>query len=122
LVDGVQLARDIAASSGLSGLVARELDPVTNDRATIEGWVRRTMIGIWHPAGTCRMGHDEMAVTDPNACVRGIEGLRVCDASIFPSIPNANLNAPVIMTAERIADAILGRSFLPPESVPEIAR
>jgi choline dehydrogenase len=119
LVDGVQVARAIAASDGLSGLVARELDPVTRDRVEIEAWVRRTMIGIWHPAGTCRMGRDPMAVTDPNGCVHGIEGLRICDASLFPTIPNANLNAPVIMAAERIADAILGRPFLPPETISE---
>jgi choline dehydrogenase len=63
------------------------------------------------------MGDDDAAVVDSEGSVRGTEGLRVIDASIFPEIPNGNLNAPTIMVAEKLADAILGRR-LPPESVP----
>ena len=60
------------------------------------------------------MGTDEMAVVDPDTKVHGIEGLRVVDSSIFPTIPNGNLNAPTIMVAERAADIIRGRETLPP--------
>ena len=64
--------------------------------------------GVWHPCGTCRMGDpgDPMSVTDPSGHVIGVEGLMVCDASIMPTIPCANLNIPVIMCAEKIADGI----------------
>ncbi|MFK8022267.1 MAG: GMC oxidoreductase, partial [Pseudomonadales bacterium] len=61
----------------------------------------------------CRMGTDEMAVVDPETRVRGIDGLRVVDSSIFPTIPNGNLNAPTMMVAERAADLIKG-DVLPP--------
>mgnify|MGYP001066273700 FL=1 len=64
------------------------------------------------------MGEDEMAVVDSQTNVHGIEGLRVVDSSIFPTIPNGNLNAPTIMVAEKAADIILGKPALPPQNVP----
>ena len=71
-----------------------------------------------HPSCTCRMGRDEGAVVDPDSFrVRGVDGLRVVDASVMPNITNANIYAPVMMIAERAADAILGRTPLAPEHV-----
>ena len=68
-----------------------------------------------HPVGTCRMGHDAMAVTDAEGLVHGLSGLRVVDGAILPLIPTANVNAPIIMVAEKIADRIRGRAPMPPE-------
>jgi choline dehydrogenase len=72
----------------------------------------------YHPCCTCRMGHDDMAVVDESARVHGLDNLRVIDASILPEIVSGNLNAPVIMMAEKLADAILGRPPLPPDNAP----
>jgi 5-(hydroxymethyl)furfural/furfural oxidase len=78
-----------------------------NDDALTD-FVRRHVGGTWHASGTCRMGRpdDPAAVTSPSGRVHGVERLRVCDASLMPSIPCANTNIPTIMIAERIADFI----------------
>jgi 5-(hydroxymethyl)furfural/furfural oxidase len=83
-------------------------DVMQNDEA-LEAFVRKAAIGVWHASCSCRMGADgdPMAVTDASGRVRGVEGLRVVDASIFPIVPCANTNFPTLMTAEKIADAIL---------------
>ena len=88
--------------------------------AEIDAWVRQSTETTYHPAGTCRMGakDDLLAVVDPECKVRGIGGLRVVDSSIFPTIPNGNLNAPTIMVAEKAADMILGKPALPSQDVP----
>ncbi|MBJ7329251.1 MAG: GMC family oxidoreductase N-terminal domain-containing protein [Solirubrobacteraceae bacterium] len=113
LVAGVKLAREIAAQGPLQGVTGRELFPgadVSGD-ADIEDDVRRRVELLYHPSGTCRMGadSDELAVLDPELRVRGVDGLRVVDASVFPIIPGGNTNAPTIMVAERAADLIRGR-------------
>lgn len=79
------------------------------DDGALTEFVRRHVGGTWHPSGTCRMGSadDPMAVTSSTGRVHGLEGLRVCDASLMPSIPCANTNIPTIMIAERVADFIL---------------
>ncbi len=83
-------------------------DMLTDDDA-LEAFVRKASVGVWHASCTCRMGADDdpMAVTNAAGRVRGVDGLRVVDASVFPVVPSANTNFPVLMTAEKIADAIL---------------
>lgn len=78
------------------------------DEGLLEDHLRRSVNGNWHACGSCRMGNpdDPMAVTDPNARVIGVDGLRVCDASLMPTIPCGNTNIPVVMMAEKIADII----------------
>jgi len=85
------------------------LQAMLDDEDLLEEFVRKAAIGVWHASCSCRMGRadDPMAVTDNQGRVRGVEGLRVVDASIFPVVPCANTNIPTIMTAEKISDAIL---------------
>ena len=85
------------------------LDRILADDEQLEAFVRQAAVGVWHASCSCRMGADDdpMAVTDNAGRVRGVGGLRVVDASIFPVVPCANTNFPVLMTAEKIADAIL---------------
>jgi 5-(hydroxymethyl)furfural/furfural oxidase len=84
-------------------------EDVMQDEEKLERFVRQAAIGVWHASCSCRMGAatDPMAVTDPAGRVRGVQGLRVVDASLFPVVPCANTNIPTLMTAEKIADAIL---------------
>ncbi|MFC7556664.1 GMC oxidoreductase [Pseudoroseomonas wenyumeiae] len=74
----------------------------------LEEHLRRHVGGVWHPSGTCRMGsaQDRMAVVTPDARLRGLVGLRVCDGSIMPHIPCANTNVPILMIAEKVADTV----------------
>jgi 5-(hydroxymethyl)furfural/furfural oxidase len=85
------------------------LEDLLSDDEQLEAFVRKAAVGVWHASCTCRMGSedDPMAVTDPAGRVRAVDGLRVVDASIFPVVPCANTNFPVLMTAEKCADAIL---------------
>jgi 5-(hydroxymethyl)furfural/furfural oxidase len=84
---------------------------LTDGRA-LDDYLDDSVMGVWHASGTCRMGRadDPVAVTDAEGLVHGIQGLRICDASLFPTIPCANLNVPVIMVAERIAALMRGRT------------
>jgi 5-(hydroxymethyl)furfural/furfural oxidase len=84
-------------------------DQVMNDDEAMEAFVRKAAIGVWHASCSCRMGRpdDPMAVVDTEGRVRGVQGLRVVDASIFPVVPCANTNFPTLMTAEKIAAAIM---------------
>jgi 5-(hydroxymethyl)furfural/furfural oxidase len=84
-------------------------DDVINDDEALEAFVRKATIGVWHASCSCRMGRadDPMAVVDSEGRVKGIQGLRVVDASIFPVVPCANTNFPVLMSAEKIAAAIM---------------
>lgn len=87
-------------------------DQVMQDDDAAEEFIRRAVIGVWHASCSCRMGGDDdpMAVVDPEGRVRGVEGLRVVDASIFPVVPCANTNFPTLMTAEKIAAAMTGQN------------
>ncbi|MGL4637931.1 MAG: GMC family oxidoreductase [Beijerinckiaceae bacterium] len=84
------------------------LDDLLNDEAALDAYLQSSVTGVWHASGTCRMGQlsNTMAVTDSSGRVHGVLGLRVCDASILPTIPCANLNVPTVMVAERIASLI----------------
>jgi 5-(hydroxymethyl)furfural/furfural oxidase len=83
-------------------------DQVMNDEEAMEAFVRKAAIGVWHASCSCRMGRpdDPMAVVDTEGRVRGVQGLRVVDASIFPVVPCANTNIPTLMTAEKIAETM----------------
>jgi 5-(hydroxymethyl)furfural/furfural oxidase len=86
-----------------------DVHDIIADDEQLETFVRNSVIGVWHPCCSCRMGaaNDPMAVTDSQGRVHGVAGLRVVDASIFPMVPRANLNVPTIMTAEKIAEGIV---------------
>jgi choline dehydrogenase len=109
IVAGVRIAQRIAAHDPLRGKIAGAHAPgpdVPNDDASLLGWVRDTATTIYHPTGTCGMGAGEAAVVDPRLRVRGVEGLRVADASIMPRIVSGNTNAPAIMIGEKAANLI----------------
>ncbi|MDQ6744425.1 MAG: GMC family oxidoreductase N-terminal domain-containing protein [Actinomycetota bacterium] len=111
LVAGVKLARRIAEQPALAEIVTKELKPGAGvyDDADVEADIRRRLMLIYHPVGTCRMSDThEGAVVDSQLRVHGTDGLRVIDASIMPLIPGGNTHAPTVMIAERVADLILG--------------
>jgi choline dehydrogenase len=105
LVAGVRLNRRIAAQSPLREIITHEITPsadaISDDAIT--DFIRGHCTTLYHPAGTCRMGTDAMAVVDPKLRVRGLDGLLVADASVFPRMVSGNTNAPTIMVAERAA-------------------
>jgi choline dehydrogenase len=118
----VRLTREIFSQKAFDPYRGVELAPgpeVQSD-AEIDAFVRAKGESAYHPCGTCKMGTDSdlMAVVDGATRVRGVERLRVVDASLMPSIVSGNLNAPTIMLAEKAADLIAGRPPLPPEQVP----
>jgi 4-pyridoxate dehydrogenase len=111
LAEGIRIFREIAQSPHLARFVSREIGPgreVTSD-AALEAYTRRSAVTAHHPAGTCRMGltNDPGTVVDSSLRVIGINGLRVVDASVFPDLVGGNINAPVIMVAEKAADMII---------------
>jgi choline dehydrogenase-like flavoprotein len=111
MIAGMQLAREIAAHSPVQEIVVKELKPgpATVAREELEADLRRRLMLIYHPVGTARMSDThEQAVVDSQLRVHGIEGLRVIDASVMPTIVGGNTNAPTIMIAERGADLIRG--------------
>ncbi len=111
---GVRWTREIFAQPALDPYRGREVSPGPEVRsdAQLDDWMAETAETAYHPAGSCRMGTDDMAVVDPRCRVHGIEGLRVVDSSIMPTVTNGNLNAPTIMIGEKAADHILGRDML----------
>ena len=116
----VRLTREIIAQPAFDDFRDGEIQPgehIQTDEE-IDAFVREAVESAYHPSCSCKMGEDEMAVVDSQTNVHGIEGLRVVDSSIFPTIPNGNLNAPTIMVAEKAADMILGKPALPPQNVP----
>jgi choline dehydrogenase len=119
LREGTKLAREIFAQESFDPYRGPELMPgahVMKDDA-IDAWIRKTAETIYHPVGSAKMGTDAQSVVDTSLKVYGIEGLRVVDASVMPSLVSGNTNAPTIMIAEKAADMILGRAAPVPEYV-----
>lgn len=115
LVRSVAIIREIYGTEPLAGLVSREILPGHDVQGTeaVEQWLRENLIVTHHAVGTCSMGNDASAVVDPELRVRGISGLRICDASVMPTVPGGNTNAPAIMIGEKGADLIRGRTLYP---------
>ena len=112
-VDGARIAMEIMATEPFAGCVgAPFMAPASNSDEDITAHTRAHGQTAYHPVGTCKMGVDELAVVDPELRVRGVEGLRVVDASIMPTIPRGNTNAPTIAIAEKGADLIRGHSAM----------
>ena len=120
----VAIGREIASQRAHDGLGVQEMDPGVSvkSRADLDTYLRGNTSGDFHLTGTCRMGSDRLAVTDHTLRIHGIEGLRVADASVMPSIVSANTNATTIMIGEKAADMILGRTALPAADVPHDQR
>jgi choline dehydrogenase len=121
MLAGMQLAREIAAQSPLKEIVLKELKPgsAASERADLEADLRRRLMLIYHPVGTARMSDTrDDAVVDSQLRVHGLQSLRVIDASVMPTIPGGNTNAPTIMIAERAADLIRERVGAAREQVP----
>jgi len=115
LREGFKLAREVAYQKPLDSYRGTETAPGPNVKtdAEIDAWLRKTVITAHHPCGTCPMGTGAEAVLDPELRVRGIEGLRVVDASAMPDLVSAHINACVLMLAEKASDMIRGRAPLP---------
>jgi choline dehydrogenase len=111
LRDAIAINRSLVGQKAFDAFRGEELAPGRDVRSDddIDAFVRATGDGIYHPVGTCKMGRDEMAVVDDELRVRGIENLRVVDASIMPLLVSGNTNAPTIMIAEKASDIILGK-------------
>jgi choline dehydrogenase-like flavoprotein len=114
---GLRMIRDLVGSDALKDFAGDELAPGAKAQtdADLDAHVRKTMITVHHPVGTCKMGadNDPMAVVDAELRVRGVQNLRVVDASVMPDLIAGATNAPVIMIAEKAADMIRGRDPLP---------
>jgi choline dehydrogenase len=114
LVAGIRIAREIAEHEPLASITAEEVMPGKNvhDHEQLRDWIRATSGTMFHPTGTCAMGGNAEAVCDPELRVRGVEGLRIVDASVIPETSRGNTNAPTIAVAERAADLIRGNTPL----------
>jgi choline dehydrogenase-like flavoprotein len=117
---GLKLSRRVFATPAFAPYHADEFLPGAKAQSDDDwrNYIRATAATVHHPAGSCRMGSDDASVVTPQLKVRGIEGLRVADASIFPQLMGGNTNAPVVMVAEKAADMILGRAPPAPMHLP----
>lgn len=104
-VEALKLIRDLAHTAAFADSAAEELAP--GDGAELDGFIRSQASTLWHPVGTCKMGGDDQAVVDTQLRVHGIEGLRVVDASVMPTVPSGNTLAACYMVGERAAEMIL---------------
>ena len=112
LVSGVKMLREIYQQPAFKSLFDKEMlpGPSASSDDDILNFARNSGGTVFHPSGTCRMGSDEISVVDPDLNVRGIGGLRIVDASIIPKMPSGNINASVMMIAEKAAEIILSNS------------
>ena len=112
LVDGIRIARKILAAPSFDDYRGAEINPGADAQEDDEILARcKQKLGlVYHPVGTCKMGHDEMAVVDDTLKVHGLEALRVVDASIMPTLISGNTNAPTMVIAEKAADLILANA------------
>ncbi|SDA11511.1 Choline dehydrogenase [Pseudomonas sp. NFPP10] len=119
LVAGLRLVRQLAATRAFSQRLKGELvpGPQVQSQEQIEQWIRQHLGTVFHPVGSCKMGHDELAVVDDQLRVHGLQGLRVADASIMPSLITGNTNAAAIMIGEKAADLLLGTAPAQPSNV-----
>jgi len=115
------MIRELVRSQPLKAFAGEELAPGIDAQSddTLDAHVRKTMITVHHPVGTCKMGppNDDTAVVNSDLKVKGIDGLRVVDASVMPDLIAGATNAPVIMIAEKAADMIRGREPLTPKQI-----
>jgi choline dehydrogenase len=111
MVECAKITRDVFAQKAFDAYRGAPIYPARNDLSDAElvEFIRAKAETVYHPVGTCRMGSDEASVVDPQLRVRGVEGLRVIDASVMPTLIGGNTNAPTMMIAERAADLISGR-------------
>jgi choline dehydrogenase-like flavoprotein len=107
---GLKLLREVAAQPALKPFCGREIGPgaAAKSDAELDAYIRQNGATAHHPCGTCRMGADSEAVVDAELRVNGVEGLRIADASVMPDLVGGNINAAVIMIAEKAADMIRG--------------
>jgi choline dehydrogenase len=112
MIAGVRMTRDVIAQKAFDPYRGRELapGPTVESDAELFAWLRATAMTTFHPVGTCKMGNDDMAVLDGRLRVRGVDRLRVADASVMPIISSGNTNAPAIMIGEKCAEFILGEA------------
>ena len=119
----MRLTREIFAQTPFAPYRGMELAPgaEAQDDAALDSFLKRKVESAYHPCGTCRMGTDDGAVTTPNGRVRGVDGLRVVDASLMPQATAGDLNAPTLVLAERMADLIRGRHLAEAEGAALLA-
>ena len=110
MIDGCKISRAIFESKAFKPHFKELYLPAPGDRSdeALEAYIRQYTLPAYHPTSTCMMGIDDMAVVDPELRVRGIDGLRVIDASIMPIVTSSNTNAPTIMIGEKGSDLVLG--------------
>ncbi len=121
LVAGLRLVRQLAATRAFALRLQGELvpGPQVQSQEQVEQWIRHNLGTVYHPVGSCKMGHDEQAVVDDQLRVHGLQGLRVADASIMPSLITGNTNAAAIMIGEKAADLLLGAAQALPCAPPQ---
>jgi choline dehydrogenase len=116
MVEGLKLARALAATKAFDAYRGTELHPgaAAKDDSALRAHIAKFTETLYHPVGTCKMGNDKLTVVDSELRVHGVEGLRVVDASIMPTVVGGNTNAPTIMIAEKAADLIKNESSVRP--------